>query len=157
MPYQRVLVPINGGPGDEHALRVAIQLTHRSRAVIHVIYVVEVPQALPLEAELPAELARGEQAIQQCEAIGQQERIVLEAELLQARAAGAAIVDEAAQRGLDLIILSVEGRQRRGEYSLGRTAPYVLKQSPCEVWLLRRPLAHDAQPSPLGHESPTGR
>jgi nucleotide-binding universal stress UspA family protein len=138
MPYQRVLVPINGGDGDEHALRVAIGLSRRTRAVIYVTYVVEVPQALPLDAELAEEVERGERALQRCETIGQTERATIEAELLQARLAGAAIVDEATHRDADLIILSVEGRERRGEFSVGRTAPYVLKNAACETWVLRR-------------------
>jgi nucleotide-binding universal stress UspA family protein len=138
MPYQRVLVPINGSAGDEHALRIAIGLNRRSRALIYVIYVVEVQQALPLDAELPAEVERGEEAVQRCEAICQAEKIEIEADLLQARSSSAAIVDEAAQRNVDLIIMSVQGRQRRGEFTLGKTAPYVLKNAHCEVWLLRR-------------------
>jgi nucleotide-binding universal stress UspA family protein len=139
MPYQRLLVPINGGDGDEHALRVAIGLSRRTRAVIYVTYVVEVPQALPLDAELAEEVERGERALQRCETIGQAERATIEAELLQARLAGAAIVDESTHRDADLIILSVEGRERRGEFSVGRTAPYVLKNAACETWVLRRP------------------
>lgn len=141
MPYQRLLVPINGGDGDEHALRVAIGLARRARAVLFIIYVVEIPQALALDSEQPAEIERGEQAIERCEQICLNERIEFEADLLQARTASAAIVDEAAQRRADLIIMSVEGRPRRGEFSLGRTAPYVLKYAPCEIWVLRRPLA----------------
>jgi nucleotide-binding universal stress UspA family protein len=140
MPYQRLLVPINGGPGDEHALRVAINLSRRSRVVTYVIYVVEVQQSLPLDADLPEAIAEGERAIQRCEALSQAEKMTIDAELLQARSASAAIVDEAAQREVDLIIMSVQGRQRRGEFSLGRTAPYVLKNAACEVWLLRRRL-----------------
>jgi nucleotide-binding universal stress UspA family protein len=140
MPYQRVLVPVCGDVGDEHALRVAVGLARRSRAVIYIIHVVEVPQALPLDADLPKEIERGEQALQRGEAICQGERVEVHAELLQARTASAAIVDEAAQRGVDLIIMSVEGRQRRGEFGIGRTAPYVLRYAACEVWTLRRPL-----------------
>jgi nucleotide-binding universal stress UspA family protein len=141
MPYQRLLVPINGSVGDEHALRVAITNSRRYRGLILVVYVVEVQQALPLDAELPAEVERGEAAVRRCEVICRDERVEMEGELLQARSASAAIVDEAAQRDIDLIIMSVEGRQRRGEFSLGRTAPYVLKHATCEVWLLRRPAA----------------
>jgi nucleotide-binding universal stress UspA family protein len=140
MAYQRLLLPINGSAGDEHALRTAISLVRRARALIFVIYVVEVPQALALDAELPVEIERGERSIARCEAICRSERIDVEAELLQARSASTAIVDEAARRQVDLIIMSVEGRQRRGEFSLGRTAPYVLKNATGEVWLLRRPL-----------------
>jgi nucleotide-binding universal stress UspA family protein len=140
MPYQRLLTPINGGEGDEHAVRVAIGLSRRTRATICAIYVVEVQQALPLDAELPDEVERGERALQRVEAICQAERTPVEAELLQARQAGAAIVDEAAQRDCDLIIMSVEARNRRGEFSIGRAAPYVMKNAACEVWIMRRPL-----------------
>ena len=140
MPYQRVLVPIDGSPGDEHALRVALGLLRRGRATVYLTYVVEVPQTLPLDAALPAEEARGEAAIQRCEALCGGERMPVEAVLLQARSAGAAIVDEAAQRAAEVIVMSVEGRHHRGEFTLGHTAPYVLKNAACEVCVLRRPL-----------------
>jgi nucleotide-binding universal stress UspA family protein len=140
MTYQRLLVPLNGGPGDEHALRVAIGLVRRTRATIVAVYVVEVQQALALDADLPDELQRGEATLQRCEALCQSERVPVEAELLQARLAGAAIVDEATQRSIDLIVMSIEGRYRRGEFSVGRTAPYVFRNATCEVWALRRPL-----------------
>lgn len=143
MPYQRLLVPINGTSGDDHALRVAIGLTRRSRAMIYVMYVVEVQQALPLDAELPAEVENAEAAILHCEAICQAEKIAVEADLLQAREASAAIVDEALQRGIDLIIMSVEGRYHHDEFTIGRTAPYVLKHASCEVWVLRRAFTGD--------------
>jgi nucleotide-binding universal stress UspA family protein len=138
MPAQRVLVPINGGPGDEHALRVAVNIYRRARAEILILYVVEVPQSLPLDAELPAEIERGDAAMSRAEAYCREEKVAFEAEMLQARGAGATIVDEATQRESDLIILSVAGRQRHGEFTLGRTAPYVLKNAACEVWVMRR-------------------
>lgn len=141
MPYQRLMVPINGSDGDAHALRVALSLNRRTRSPIFLLYVVQVPQALPLNVELPAEVARGEAAIQRCEAVAQAERAAVEAELLQARTASSAIVDEADQRGVDLIIMSAAGRYHRGEYTLGRTVPYVLRHAGCEVWVLRRAAA----------------
>ena len=140
MPYQRLMVPINGSAGDEHALRVALSLPRRVRLPIFILFVVQVRQELPLDAELPEEVDRGDAAIRRCEALALAERADVDAEILQARTAGAAIVDEAAQRGTDLIIMSVAGRYHRGEYTLGRTAPYVLKNAACEVWVLRRPL-----------------
>jgi len=138
MPYQRLMVPIDGSDGDAHALKVALSISRRLRAPIFVLYVVEVPQALELDADLPEEIARGEAAIMRCEQLAQTERAEVDAELLQARTASAAIVDEAANRDVDLIVLSVAGRYHRGEYTLGKTVPYVLKHADCEVWVLRR-------------------
>ncbi len=141
--YQRLLVPVGGGPGDARVLEVVGQLVHRHPTRITLIYVVEVIQSMPLDAELPAEIDRGETVLRRAEEtarhrLGHNLEHV-STELLQARSAGAAIVDEAAQRSMDLIIMSVAGRYHRGEYTLGRTAPYVLKNATCEVWVLRRP------------------
>jgi nucleotide-binding universal stress UspA family protein len=138
MPYQRLMVPIDRSEGDAHALRVALSINRRVRSPIFLLYVVEVPQALELDADLPEEVARGEEAIMRCEQLAQTERAEVDAELLQARTASAAIVDEAANRDIDLIIMSVAGRYHRGEYTLGKTVPYVLKHADCEVWVLRR-------------------
>ena len=58
-------------------------------------------------------------------------------ELLQAREAGPAIVDEAVERGIDLIIMAISYKKPFGEFDLGSTVPYVLKNAPCRVLIWR--------------------
>ncbi len=115
----------------------------KERSKIEVIHVVEVPQALPLDAELPDEVAYGENVLLQAEDVARQRDIEILPEMLQARSAGAAIVDEAVERGADLIIIGAEYRRRHGEFSPGSTVPYVLKNAPCRVLVIRGP-----QPEP---------
>lgn len=135
-----VLVPINGSMVDERALDVAILLAKRHHAVITAIHVVEVPQQLPLEAEMGAEVAHGQEVLAAAERCAGQYGRDIEIELLQARAAGPAIVDEAIERRASLIVLGTVVRRRAGEPSFGRaTIPYVMKNAPCEVVLCRRP------------------
>jgi len=50
---------------------------------------------------------------------------------------GPAIVDEAVERGVNIIIMGIAYKQRFGQFSLGNVAPYVLKNSPCPVMLLQ--------------------
>ena len=58
---------------------------------------------------------------------------------------GAAIVDEAAERGADLIVLGVPYRTRfGGEFAIGRTIPYVLQNAPCAVWVVREPMTEES-------------
>ena len=65
----------------------------------------------------------------------------LEPVLVQARDVGAAIVDEAVERGADLLIVGLPYRKRfGGDFAIGRTVPYVLKNAPCAVWVVREPM-----------------
>ena len=69
--------------------------------------------------------------------------------LLQAREVGAALVDEATERGADLLLVGLPYRKRfGGDFAIGRTIPYVLKHAPCEVWVVREPIP--AEPLPGG-------
>ena len=58
-------------------------------------------------------------------------------ELLQARTAGAAIVDEAVEQQVDAIVMATENRLERGKISVGESVPYVLRHAPCEVIVIR--------------------
>ena len=44
---------------------------------------------------------------------------------------------EAVKLEANLIILGITHNRKFGEFDLGRTAPYVLKNAPCRVWLAR--------------------
>lgn len=139
--YQRIVVPVKGGPTDGRVLEVVGQLVHRHPVTITLIYVVEVLQSMPLDAELPAEIDKGEAILRKAEhtarhGLGHKlERV--STELLQARSAGAAIVDEAIERGADVIAMAAVNHHRHGRTTLGETVGYVLKNAPCEVLLLR--------------------
>ena len=68
------------------------------------------------------------------EGAAEDERLKIETVLLQARDVGAAIVDEASERGADLLVLGLPYRKRfGGDFAIGRTIPYVFKNAPCAV------------------------
>jgi nucleotide-binding universal stress UspA family protein len=50
------------------------------------------------------------------------------------------IVDEAVERGADLILMGVTYKKRFGQFSLGNVVPYVLKNAPCHVILYHQPI-----------------
>ena len=135
-----VLVPINGAPTDERALDIAILMARRYHCLLTAVHVVEVPQQLPIDADMTEAVARGEEVLATAERCAAQYGYDIEVELLQARAAGPAIVDEAIGRGARLIVMGAMLRRRGGEMTPARTTiPYVLKNAPCEVVICRRP------------------
>jgi nucleotide-binding universal stress UspA family protein len=81
----------------------------------------------------------------------------LETEILQARDVGTAIVDEALERDVDLIVMGIEYKRKFGEFDLGNTAPYVLKNAPCRVWLARAAPSVPANAEPARSAGERGR
>jgi nucleotide-binding universal stress UspA family protein len=135
-----VLVPVSGGAADTDALELGCLIAKRLRRTVEAVFVIEVERSLPLDAEMQAEIERGEAVHDQAERVAQSFDVEMESSLLQARDAGAAIVDEAVQTSSDTIVMGLAYKMKFGEYSLGKTASYVLKNAPCRVWLARQPI-----------------
>jgi len=138
-PLKRVLVPIGGNEADAIALRFACDAARKSSAQVFVIYVIEVQRSLPLDAELVPEAQKGEDILARAGDVSRDLDYQLESELLQAREVGPAIVDEAINRGADLIVMGLPYKRRFGEFTIGNTVPYVLKNAPTPVWVFRTP------------------
>lgn len=147
---RRILVPVNGSASDEEAVLLACEHAARNRAEVIAIYVIEVKRTMPLDVDLPPESARGEDVLAKAEALGHRASVTVQAELLQARDVGTAIVDEAVERAADLIVMGVGYKRKFGEYDLGRTATYVLKNAPSRVWLARGKIASEGSRNALG-------
>jgi len=137
MPFFNILVPVSGNPSDEEAIRLAVQIARQDKSKVFAIHVIEVQRNLPLEAENVDQVERGEAMLEHIEQIAKSAKGSVESELLQARVAGSALVNEAAERGIDLIIMGVPYHNPLGELQLGSTTNYVLKNAPCRVWLCR--------------------
>ena len=139
--FHRVLVPVSGDSADEHALKIVTRLIEPKNAEVTAVYVIEVAQSLPLDAELPIEIDRGERALELAENVARQlcgsRTDFMSTDLLQARSVGAAIVDEAAERKCDLIVMTSSCKPIHGKPQVSETVSYVLKNAPCEVMLLR--------------------
>lgn len=133
----KILVPVDGGPLDEEAVDMACYLAKRARSRLYAVHVIEVRRALPLETDLPAEVDRGEMILQRAEQVARRWRLEMETELLQARDAGTAIVEEVERRGIGLVVMGLRYRRRFDQFYLGCTAMYVLKNVPCRVCVCR--------------------
>lgn len=145
MEFKRILVPVNGSKSDEDAIQLACSLAKRSKGKVYVTYVIQLERTLPLDAEVKSEVDRGEEALHRAECFAEDCDYEVNTELLQARAVGPALVNEAAERGIDLIIIGIGYKTRYGEFSVGDIVPYVLKYALCRVMILRDPVAIPAE------------
>jgi len=135
MEFTKILVPVTGTEADEEAIKLACRLVKKNKGKIHAIYVITLKRTLPIEAEVESEIRKAEDILDRMERVAEEQDCELDTDLLQARAAGLTIVDEAAEQGVDLILMGVRYKRHFGQFSLGNTVPYVLKNAPCRVIL----------------------
>jgi len=138
MEFKKILVPVVGTEADEEAMRLACRLAKRDKGKVWAVSVVAVKRALPLDAEIDSEIQNAEKVLDSVEGIAEEEDYEIETEILQSREAGPAIIDEAVERGVNLILMGIKYKRRFGQFNLGSVAPYVLKNSPCPVILYQQ-------------------
>ena len=139
MEFHKILVPVGGTEADDEAMRLACWLAKKNKGKIWAVHVITVKRQLPLEAEIEPEIRKAEERLDHIEEIAEEEDYEVETDILQAREAGPAIIDEAVERDIDLILMGVKYMRRFGQFSLDSVVPYVLKNAPCPVILYHQP------------------
>ena len=133
-----VLVAVNGNGMDDAAVRTACGFARGTRIPLHLVHVIEMPWSAAVDAPPDDEVAlRADAVLARASGIAASQGFPIEPELLQARAAGAAIVDEAVARDCDLTVLGLPFKHAHGHFTLGETVPYVLEHALGQVWVLR--------------------
>ena len=135
MEFHKILVPIGGTEADDEAMKLACRLAKKNKGKIWAVRVITVKRYLPLEAEIGSEIQQAEGMLDHIESVAEKQDYEVETDILQAREAGPAIIDEAVERDTDLILMGVRYMRRFGQFSLGNVVPYVLKNAPCPVIL----------------------
>ena len=139
MEFHKILVPVSGSEADEEAVKLACRLAKKNKSKIYAVYVITVKRTLPIDAEIESEIRKAEGILNHIESVAEEQEYEVETDLLQAREAAPTIVEEAVERGADLILMGVTYKRRFGQFSLGNTVPYVLKNAPCRVILYHQP------------------
>jgi APA family basic amino acid/polyamine antiporter len=133
--YRTILVPVLRTAESEEALVAAARLATERRATIVILHVLEVPLDQPLDADLHEREEAAYQILDEAQALLEgYAGVRIVSRLVRARSAGPAIVDEAASRDAEVIILGApRTKLRRGKPIFGRTVDYVLRNSPTRV------------------------
>jgi basic amino acid/polyamine antiporter, APA family len=163
LEYRTLLVPVFGTPLDDDIVGTAGRLAAESdpegtpggRPRLDLIYVIEVPLTLPLDAVLPREkVDRANKAIGRAYDVGlEYPSVDVTARVLRARSVAAGIVEAAREGNTEAIVMGAEspspirggsvlggvGGQRLDV--VGEVTEYVLDRSPVKVLLTAPPAA----------------
>lgn len=144
LPYRRILVPLAGSDADDDALRLAAMIHGQGSAPgsdgaeVILVHVIEVGFERTLDTEDVRATAYADEVLGNGAAFLDARRIPNRVGMIQARAAGPAIVDEAVAAGADIIVMGLRYKRRfGGSWDAGRTVPYVMRNSKAPVWCLR--------------------
>jgi len=136
---RRILVPTTEDVASERAVELACRLGEMQKAEIVLAYILEVPFTLSLDAPMPTEEARGQQALRTALFIVEQHGLPAKTRLIPHRYTWSGILRLATEEMADAIVMSVgAGRPGQAE-GVGHTAQEVLKRAECEVILDKRP------------------
>ena len=145
-PFRRAVLAVNGGPTDRQIVRLACDLAKPWKAEIVVVHVVEIDWTLPLDADVAGRSEEAQRVLDVAEGVAEESRYRVQVVLLQARDVGAALVDEASERNADLLVLGLPYRTKfGGDFAMGKTIPYVLKNAQCSVWVVREAMLEGSQ------------
>jgi len=140
-PIRRAVLHLNGGPVDGDVVEFGCKLARADHTELVAVYVVEVDWRHDLDDDLEVEREDASRALDVAEGIAERARVRLDTQLLQARDVGAALVDEAVALGADAIVLGLPYKVRfGGDFAIGVTIPYVFKNAPCRVFVVREPV-----------------
>ena len=142
--FRRAVVAVNGGRTDAQIVALAAEYARHAKTELVAVHVVEIDWTLPLDADIASHSEEAQRVLDAAEAIAEAAGVGIETVLLQARDVAAAIVDEATEREADLLVLGLPYRRRfGGDFAIGRTLPYVLKNAPCAVWVVREAIPEE--------------
>jgi basic amino acid/polyamine antiporter, APA family len=167
--FRNILVPVFGTKLDDDIVATAGRLaaaeleesgSEDDDARLDLLYVIEVPLTLPLDAELPPEIEReAQRALSRASDVAEEyEDVRVTGEIVRARGVGPGIVDAARRSGAEAIVIGGEPPSKiRGGATLGgigaakpaeigAATEYVLKKAPCQVLLTAPPEAPTEEP-----------
>jgi basic amino acid/polyamine antiporter, APA family len=162
--FRNILVPVFGTKLDDDIVATAGRLaaaeqeeaeSGEEETRLDLVYVIEVPLTLPLDAELPAEIEEGAQrALKRSSDVAEEYADVnVSAEVVRARGVGAGIVESARRYNSEAIVIGgepptrIKGGAKLGGIGaakpaeIGAATEYVLKKAPCRVLLTAPPEA----------------
>jgi APA family basic amino acid/polyamine antiporter len=159
--FRNILVPVFGSELDDDIVATAGRLAAAEQeesddgddARLDVVYVIEVPLTLPLDAALPPEReAEARRALDRAREVGEEyEDVGVTTEVIRARKVGAGILEAARRSGAEAIVIGGEPPTKiRGgamiggigaakPEEIGAATEYVLKKAPCRVLLTAPP------------------
>ncbi len=135
LEYRMILSPVVDSLQSRDALHLSCRLAAERRSSIVAIRVIVVPLELPIDTELPEQEDLADRLLDEAHDIGELYGVRVIERVARARHAGREIVEEAARRNAEIIVMGAPRLPRRTRRSaiFGKTVDYVLKNAECRV------------------------
>lgn len=134
----RILVPLlNKGEAADRIVALASEMARHRNGRVELLVVIEVPFMLPLDAHVEEDEKQAIELLDRAALIGTNRAIKVSKHILKARNIGVAIVREAEDQAVDLILIANTSLRIRGSVQqINPAVEYVMKNAPCEVLVL---------------------
>ena len=136
----KILVPMKLGLIGEEMIATAVKLAQERGSDVEALHVVRMPLSKSLDAPAdPAEEERAVESLEEARLLGEDHGVVVRGTTVRARSIGEAIVEQATEQDVDLIVLGSAPRWRRQSRFFSPTVEHVLRNAPCEVLVVAFP------------------
>ncbi len=138
----RILVPVLAkSEATDRIVALASQMIRQRNGHVDLLAVIEVPFTLPINAHVEEDEKHAIELLERAEAVaaqcGTRNGNRINRRILKARNAGAAIVREAEEQAVDVILIARTSIRVRGNMQqINPAIDYVMKNAPCEVLVL---------------------
>jgi len=138
--FARIIVPIQGDVVSDRVVALASQMSKYRGAVMDVVYVIEVPMHLPIDAVTADQLQHAEGAFAKAAKIASRYDVRINRHIQRARQAGPSIVEYAREHSADFILMGDVPKSNRRGTRFARSVEFVFENAPCEVIIDRPPM-----------------
>jgi basic amino acid/polyamine antiporter, APA family len=124
----------------EEMIATAVKLAQERGSDVEALHVVRMPMSKSLDAPAdPVAEERAVESLEEARLLGEDHGVVVRGSTVRARSIGEAIVQQATDKNVDLIVLGSAPRWRRQSRFFSPTVEYVLRNAPCEVLVVAFP------------------
>ncbi|HUX09219.1 MAG TPA: universal stress protein [Terriglobia bacterium] len=134
MEKPKVMVALRDSETAGSLTKLACQMASLAGTNVIALHVIEVPPGLPMNVEDPIFERPGEQVLSLARQIASNNfSMHISTKLLKARNAGEAIVGEAEEQEIELLVIGYRHDHHLAEALLGSTVQHVTHHAPCRV------------------------
>lgn len=134
MPKAKVMVALRDKASVEGLVSLACELANGMGAELIALHVVQIPLATPIEANNELVDQEGKGILQEASRVASGKvSLGCSTELVRARNAGDAIIGEAKEQAVDLLVLGHRRQHEVNEFLFGSTMRRIAHHAPCKV------------------------
>jgi len=134
MEKPKVMVALRDSETAGSLTKLACQMASLAGTTVIALHVIEVPPGLPIDVMDPVFERPGQQVLSLARQIASNNfSMHIATKLLKARNAGEAIVGEATEEEIDLLVIGYHHNHGLAESLLGSTVQHVTHHAPCRV------------------------